>query len=246
VTSRFHVAPRLLRITTLGLLLSCGANAASAPEAVAILPAPPPAPSSAPALNDERILGVIPNYQTVNDSSVPVAPLTSKQKWNLAWKQTIDPFNIANAALGASFSQMGNQTPKYGEGSVPYTKRFGAALADFGTQNFFSAGVLANLLHQDPRYFRKGPESGLLQRVAYSLSRLVIAKQDSGAAAFNASGIFGMALGIAASNAYYPVASRRGTVMAERVTTSLTGGIMGNLMCEFWPDIQKKFFHKKH
>ena len=25
---------------------------------------------------------------------------------------------------------------------------------------------------------------------------------------------------------------------------SVTGGIIGNLMSEFWPDIQKKFFHK--
>jgi len=32
--------------------------------------------------------------------------------------------------------------------------------------------------------------------------------------------------------------------MAERLSTSLTGGVVGNLMSEFWPDIQKKFFHK--
>jgi hypothetical protein len=91
-----------------------------------------------------------------------------------------------------------------------------------------------------------GPQAGVLKRVAYSVSRLVVAKQDSGAAAFNASGIFGMALGIVASNAYYPAPSRSGTVMAQRVTTSLTGGVIGNLMSEFWPDIQKKFFHKKN
>ncbi len=59
--------------------------------------------------------------------------------------------------MAAGFSQMGNQTPKYGEGGRAYGKRVGAALADFGTQNVFSAGLLANLLHQDPRYYRKGP-----------------------------------------------------------------------------------------
>jgi hypothetical protein len=53
-------------------------------------------------------------------------------------------------------------------------------------------------------------------------------------------------LGIAASNLYYPAVSVRGSVMACRVSTSLSGGIMGNLMSEFWPDLQKRFFHKRH
>jgi hypothetical protein len=75
---------------------------------------------------------------------------------------------------------------------------------------------------------------------------VAVTRNDSGAEAFNACGIFGMAMGIAASNLYYPSRSIRGSVMAGRVTTSLTGGVIGNLMSEFWPDIQKKFFHRKH
>jgi hypothetical protein len=210
-----------------------------------------PAPASiemqaAPVLNEQRILGVIPNYQTVFETDGKAPPLTAKQKWNLFAKETLDPFNIVNAALGAGFSQMGNQTPKYGEGGAAYGRRLGAALGDLGVQNLFSAGVLACVLHQDPRYFRKGPGAGVLARVAYSVSRMAIARQDSGAAAFNASGLFGMALGIAASNLYYPSASVRGAVMVGRLRTSLMGGVIGNLTAEFWPDIQRKVFHKKH
>jgi hypothetical protein len=189
---------------------------------------------------------VIPDYQTITDLTGSVKPLTPKQKWTLALKESVDPFNVLNAAMGAGFSQRGNQTPKYGEGGAAYARRFGAALADFGSQNFFSAGVLATLLHQDPRYYRKGPGTGVARRAIYSVSRLVIARQDSGAPAFNASGIGGMMLGIAASNLYYPAVSVRGSVMACRVSTSLSGGIMGNLMSEFWPDLQKRFFHKRH
>jgi|SRR5437588_893250 len=195
--------------------------------------------------HDNRILGVIPDYQTVRDAGVPVTPLTPRQKWNLALKETVDPFNIASAAMAAGFSQMGNQTPKYGEGGPAYGERFGAAVADFTTQSLFSAGLLANVLHQDPRYFRMGPQSGILKRVAYSVSRIVITRQDSGASAFNASCIFGTVLGIGASNLYYPSASIRSSVMTARLSTSFTSGIMGNLMSEFWPDLQKKFLHKK-
>jgi hypothetical protein len=199
---------------------------------------------SADGLNDERILGVIPNYGTVSDPAKPVPPLTKKQKWLLFFKDSRDPFNVAGAALGAGFSQKGNQTPKYGEGSEAYGERFGAALADLTSQNFFSSAILACVLHQDPRYFRKGPQSGILARVGYSLSRLVIAKQDSGREAFNASGILGMVLGIAASNLYYPPPSVGGMVMAGRLYTSLTSAVIGNISAEFWPDIQKKFFQK--
>jgi hypothetical protein len=195
-------------------------------------------------LNDERILGVIPNYQTVNDPNLPVIPLTVKQKFDLFAKETMDPFNVASAAFGSAFSQAGNETPKYGHGRAALAERFGAAMGDMATQNLFSAAVLASLLHQDPRYFRKGPGSGVLARVAYSVSRLAVTRQDSGGYAFNASGIFGMMLGIAASNAYYPSASAHGSVMAERLTTSLTGGVIGNLTSEFWPDIQRKFFRR--
>ncbi len=195
--------------------------------------------------NPERILGIIPNYQTVNDPNSRFVPLTHKQKWDLAWKQTIDPFNIVSGALSAGLSQIDNQTPKYGEGGAAYARRFGAALGDSGSQNFFGTGLLACMLHEDPRYFRKGPQSRILVRVAYSISRLAVTKKDSGATGFNSSGIFGMVLGIGASNLYYPSASVKWTVMSERLTTSLTGGVIGNLTSEFWPDIQSHVFHKK-
>jgi hypothetical protein len=215
-------------------------DSASSDNNAPILPAPVNVP-----FNEERILKVIPDYQTVEDSSVPVAPLTSRQKWVLGWKETIDPFNIGSAAMTAAFSQHDNQTPKYGEGWANYGKRFGAAIGDFGTQNFFSAGVFANLLHQDPRYFRKGPVEGIIPRVWYSLTRLMVCRDDRGRSVFNSSNVLGMSTGIVASNLYYPSASRTGTVMAGRLETSFFGGVMGNLMSEFWPDVQRKFFTKK-
>ena len=202
-----------------------------------------PAPAAVP-FNEERILKVIPDYQTVEDSSKPVAPMTAAEKWKLGWKETVDPFNLANAAMTAAFSQHDNQTPKYGQGWANYGRRYGAAVADFGTQNFFSAGLFATVLRQDPRYFRKGPVSGVMPRVWYSMTRLLVCRNDAGRSVFNASNLLGMSLGIAASNAYYPSSSRTGTVMAGRVETSLFGGLMGNLMSEFWPDVQRKVFHK--
>jgi hypothetical protein len=201
-----------------------------------------PIPSPVP-LNTRRILGVIPDYQTA-DARV-TTPLTVRQKWELAFRESVDPFNIVSAAVGAAFSQDGNQTPKYGEGGPAFAKRYAAALADMTTQNVFSAGLLATVLHQDPRYFRMGPQGGSIpKRAVYSLSRLFIARQDNGKETFNICGIGGMVLGIAASNLYYPAASVNGQVMAGRLTTSLFSGVTGNLMSEFAPDLQKLFLHR--
>jgi hypothetical protein len=200
---------------------------------------------AAPVFNEDRIMGVMPDYQTVRDSSQWIRPLSVKEKWLLAVKQTIDPFNIGTAFFTAAESQAGNQTPKYGEGWANYGRRAGAAQLDFASQNFFSAGLLAMVLHQDPRYFRRGPQTKLVHRVFYSIAQLVICRQDSGRLAFNASNIGGTAMGIAASNLYYPAASRNGTVMASRLWTSFMGGAVGNLLSEFWPDVQEKVFKKR-
>jgi hypothetical protein len=119
-------------------------------------------------------------------------------------------------------------------------------VGDFGAQSFLSASVFATLLHQDPRYFRKGPGSTVLPRAWYSVTRLFICRNDAGRSAFNASNFLGMTAGIAASNIYYPAASRNGAVMGSRIETSLLGGVTGNLLSEFWPDLQRKFVNKRH
>ncbi len=232
-------------MTRLATFVSAILTVVCSAAAQATAPAPDADAPVVVPLNEERILKVIPDYQTIQDSHRNIAPMTPREKWKLAWREVIDPFNNASAVMAAAMSQAGNETPKYGEGGAAYAKRVGAAIGDFGTQNFLSAGVFACLLHQDPRYFRKGPTSGVVSRALYSVSRIFVTRQDSGRTAFNASNLLGMAGGIGASNLYYPAGSRTGTVMLGRVGTSFTGDVLGNLMSEFWPDIQKKFFLKK-
>ncbi|SPE29124.1 hypothetical protein SBA6_1110010 [Candidatus Sulfopaludibacter sp. SbA6] len=36
-----------------------------------------------------------------------------------------------------------------------------------------------------------------------------------------------------------------GTATASLAATSLTGHVLGNLMSEFWPEVQEKFFREK-
>src|SRR5664280_2074926 len=120
--ARGRLLGRLL-LTTLALATAIPATAQtheyvadSVPSTETAAPVIPAISVSAPpraTLNEARILGVIPDYQTVRDSSHPVAPLTPKEKWHLVEREAVDPFNIASAFLTAAESQKGNQTPKY-------------------------------------------------------------------------------------------------------------------------------------
>jgi hypothetical protein len=204
----------------------------------------PPAPVAGDVAS-ERILGIIPNFLTVEDPKQETAPLTAKQKFGLFAKETFDPFTFGSAAAGAALSQIHNDDPKYGRGGPAYAERFGAAVGDITTQNFFSGAVLASVLHEDPRYFRRGPEYGVWSRVGYALSRVVVTRTDAGNNRFNYSGMLGMGMGIALSNAYYPESSVNGEEVASRFGTSLLASALGNLLPEFWPDVRQKFFHRK-
>jgi hypothetical protein len=213
-------------------------------EPAASSPTSPSVPGFAEPL-DDRIFGVIPNYLTVENPQEHVAPLTVKEKFELFAKETVDPFTFASSAAGAALSQIDNDNPKYGHGAGPYAERFGAAMADVTTQNFFSDAVLASWLHEDPRYFRRGPEFGFWYRVGYALSRVVVTRTDAGTHTFNYAGMIGMSMGIALSNAYYPDASVSASEVGYRFGTSLLASALSNILPEFWPDIDQKVFHRK-
>jgi len=221
------------------------------PLSAVVLLAQNPAPdqaqtgSSDSSAEQGRIFGVLPNFLTVTDPDRKTQPLTTKQKFALVARQTYDPVTILTAAAGAGLSQAEDGDPKYGPGGVGYAKRFGAAMADLSSQSFFSGAVLASVLHEDPRYFREGAQYGFWNRLGYAVSRVVITRTDAGGDRFNYSGIFGMAMGIALSNAYYPDPSVNGRETAQRFGTSLLSNAISNLLPEFWPDIHAKLFHRK-
>jgi hypothetical protein len=227
------------------LFLAAAISPAQTPQPTEPNITPAEAPATPATSPDDHILGIIPNFQTVNDPTKPVTPLTPKQKFELFLRETVDPFTIVAGGAGAALSQAHNDDPKYGQGSGAYAQRFGAAVTDITTQNFFSDFMLSSLLHEDPRYFRRGPQYRFWYRLGYSMSRLVVTKTDTGQARFNFSNIGGIALGIGLSNAYYPDKSVNALEVASRFGTSLVASALANILPEFWPDMKQKFFHRK-
>lgn len=218
-------------------------------------PEPPDAGPQATATTDEheraerelkkqqkqRILGVIPNFNTsyVQDA----ATLSTRQKFRLALRSAVDPFAFVAAGLDAALEQSRNGFPGYGQGAQGYGKRMGAAYADAFSGSMLGGAIFPSMLHQDPRYFRKGTGS-FGSRFFYAVSTTVRAKNDSGRWAPNYSNVLGNLAAGGISNAYYPATDRGLSLTFERALTVTAEGAIGAIFVEFWPDISSKLFHK--
>jgi hypothetical protein len=180
----------------------------------------------------QRLLGVFPNFYV---SYVPNAvPLTKKQKFELAWKATVDPVSFAVTGAVAGIEQADNAISGYGQGAQGYAKRYGAAYADVVTGTFIGSAILPSLLKQDPRYFYKGTGSRK-SRFLYAIANSVICKGDNRRWQPNYSFILGDLAAGGISNLYYPAQNRNGVALTfENMGIAIGGGAIGNVVQEFF------------
>jgi len=182
------------------------------------------------AQEKQRVLGFVPNFYV--SYIADAAPLTSKQKFELAWKSTIDPVTFALTGVQAGVQQARNDYSAYGQGAEGYAKRYGAAFADSATGTFIGGAILPSLFKQDPRYFYKGT-GGTGSRILYAISRSVIAKGDNQRWQPNYSAILGSIASGAVSNLYYPDKDRGTALVFENALIGTGENAVVNLFQEF-------------
>jgi hypothetical protein len=205
---------------------------ATAVAEVRVVPAPVEvAEDQIKAEEKQRVLGVIPNFYVSYVQNA--VPLTSKQKFELAWKATVDPVNLAVNGVVAGIEQAQNEFSGYGQGAQGYAKRYGAAYADFVAGTYVGGAILPSLLKQDPRYFYKGTGSKR-SRILYAIANSVICKGDNGRWQANYSGILGSLAAGGISNLYYPVKNRDGVELTfENALIGIGANAAINLLQEF-------------
>jgi hypothetical protein len=187
-----------------------------------------------------RVFGVIPNNKTAGQVT---APLTPGEKFQLAFKDTVDPFTFVLAGFNAGLGQWGDAAPAFGQGGSGYAKRFGAAYADQAVGNYLAEAILPTVLKEDPRYFRMG-SGGKWRRTKYALTRVVVTRTDAGRAVFNFSEIGGNAAAAAISTMYYPATERTAGEVGERYGVQIGSDAAFSVLLEFWPDMKKKLFRR--
>jgi len=184
----------------------------------------------------QRVLGFIPNFYVSYVSNA--VPLTSKQKFQLAWKSTVDPVTFGVTGAVAGIQQATNEFDGYGQGAQGYGKRYGAAYADLVTGTFIGGAILPSLLKQDPRYFYKGTGT-TRSRIWYAIANSVICKGDNGHWQPNYSSIVGGLAAGGISNLYYPASDREGLELTfENALIGIGETAAVNLLQEF---VMRKF-----
>jgi len=217
-----------------------------APEPAAS-PANPPAsdtaakPASEEEKVDKRVLGVLPNYRTA-PKSAESKPLTARQKFTIAAKDSFDwPVYLVSAGF-AGLYQLEDENPSFGQGLKGYAHRYGTSYGDQTIGNMMTEAIWPSLLREDPRYFQQ-LTGGVWHRAIYAASRVVITRTDAGGHRFNFSEWLGNGSTAAIGSLYYPQ-GRGASDIWQRTYTQVATDAFSQELKEFWPDIKRHLTHK--
>ncbi len=178
----------------------------------------------------QRVFGIVPNFYVSYDEQF--VPLTTRLKYQLAFRSATDIVSITGAGFLAGINQASASKPNYVQGAKGYGQRFGAAYSGAVTDIFIGGAVLPSLLHQDPRYFYQGTGTKK-SRALHAISAPFIAKGDNGRWQFNYSSIGGDLAAGAIANAYYPNGDRGVGLVFSSLALSTGGRITNALAQEF-------------
>jgi hypothetical protein len=209
--------------------------------------------------SNDRLFYTLPNFLTLQTKE-QLPPMSVGDKFKVVALGTFDYVEYPWWGVLAAISQATNGNPAFGQGWQAYAKRYGTTAGDSMVENFMVGAVFPSILRQDPRYYQSG-QGSFFRRAGYSVSRIVVARTDSGRRRFNYSEIFGAASAAAIStytyhpgSAYISTPSNPHMFVASERTFSNVGSTWGTqvsldtitiMVKEFWPDIHRKI-SKKH
>ena len=191
----------------------------------------------------KRILGVIPNFRAVS-ADVKLPPQSVKEKFVTATQDSFDYSSVLLPVAVAGYSQLTNSTPEFGTGGTAYGRYLWHSFVDQASENYFVEFIGPALFRQDSRYYTMG-KGGFVKRAKYSLTRVLITRNDAGKEVFNASEILGAGAAAGISNLYYPSPERTFGSTAGKWGQSVGIDAATFMFKEFWPDINHHVFHGK-
>ena len=219
----------------------------SSDTSVASLPdAPQPQTDSSPAPSDQtggqtkRILGVIPNFRSVN-AHVHLPPQSMKEKFSTATQDSFDYSSVVLPATVAAISFSRNSTPEFGTGGVGYSRYLWHTVVDQTIENYMVEFFVPAATHEDTRFYTLG-SGGFAKRGSYAITRVLVTRTDSGKRAINFGEIIGAGAGAGISNFYYPRPERTlsNTLSQWGLNVAIDGVTF--VSKEFWPDINHYLF----
>jgi hypothetical protein len=165
--------------------------------------------------------------------------LTASSKFHMFVESTADPLNYVGAVWDAATAQIDNDDPAFRQGASGFGKRYGSAVVDNATSDFFGIYLYPSLFRQDPRYYTMRQGSAQL-RLGHALAHRFVTHGDSGRLMLNYSEWFGTVSTKALSNLYHPGNPRGFGPTATRVGFSVANDMAWDVLREFWPEVTHK------
>jgi hypothetical protein len=228
----------ILRSAAAALLLNASLGLCQS-SSTGITPDPTPDPTR--DSESKHLLWVMPNYRT-SPSLTDYKPLTVRKKFKIAAEDSWDRGTVVLAAIVGAENQLTNSNRAFGQGAAGFGRYFGASYGDFVVGNYMTEAVFPSLLHQDPRYFRRGT-GGVWSRLCYAIGQSFVTHNDSGGSQFNYSEWLGNSAAVAISNAYY-ANNRSARDSVSQLGIQVGIDTAGNILKEFYPEIVRKFTRK--
>jgi len=167
-------------------------------------------------------------------------PLAPSEKFELFWRDLLHWEPHASIAFDSGLAFATGDRPYLGDGASGYFTRYGLNVADEANTCFFTAFLFPSIFHQDPRYIpRDGGRASA--RLAYALSRVLVARGDSGRSELNANllgGLFSTSISSAMYSSYGADIGVGGNFVAFGYNEATSAAF--NVFKEFWPDVARK------
>ena len=171
-------------------------------------------------------------------------PMSAQQRFHWVVKSTVGAESLTAGLLMAGIAT-GRDTPEeYGPHWDGFSKRYGMRLTGIATSSVLEAGF-GSLWNEDPRYFcaAEQPVKGRIQNI---LVMTFAAKRANGNLAPAYARYIGKTGSNFLSNAWRADGVSSVNDACVRTTLGFLGRMGSNAFAEFWPDVRKHIFHRKH
>lgn len=183
---------------------------------------------------------VAPIYTKYIPAGMAAQPITARDKVGIGIRDLYTPYAFLGFFASAGYSHVLNGQPNYGTDRGAFGEQLGAAALDGTTQGIFVDTVFAPLLHEDPRYYVKGPQYGFIHRTVYAGTRVLITRTDSGHRSINGAMLLGYAAATALTSTYYPQSNRNFHDSIATFGGSVGGEALDFVLREFESDVLEK------
>jgi hypothetical protein len=191
----------------------------------------------------KRVLGLVPNFRSVS-ADVKLPPMSPKEKFIVAGKDTFDYSALFVAGIQAGFAMNSKSYPEFHQGTAGYARYYWHTLADMTSENFFVGGLGPIVFKQDNRFYTLGHGS-FRKRTFYAVTRVLVTRKDDGDETFNFSEVIGSGASAGLSTLWYPKQYQTWTKVGQKWLTSDLIDCFNFWWKEWWPTANKYVFHSR-